>query len=170
MQLHEETAAPITDQETVHRITTEVQAVERHYERLVLLVAPVGSGKSITLREVAKRVDGRLVNLNLELSRRLLDLDLKQRNLRFGQVLDELLGQDASTICLLRTEILFDPAFRQDPLRLLKQLSRVRTVVAAWSGIVEDGFLQYAEPGHPEHWRIAIGGLRLIELPGRGMQ
>lgn len=44
------------------------------YHRLVLLVGPVGAGKETVLRVAAERCDGRLINVNLELSRRLLDL------------------------------------------------------------------------------------------------
>ncbi len=51
---------------------------------------------------------------------------------------------------------------RQDPLRLLQSISRSRTVVAVWSGILEDGSLTYAVPGHPEHRRYAATDLLLV--------
>ena len=146
----------------------EIQEAEKSYHQLVLLVAPVGSGKTATLRRVAEEVGGRLVNLNLELAREMLNLAAEQRVLRFGQVVDDVLGRDASTICLARTEMLFCPAFQQDPLRLLQQLSRVRTVVAAWSGAVEGSFLTYAEPAHPEYRRLPLGDLKLVELSQGG--
>ena len=54
---------------------------------------------------------------------------------------------------------LFDVALKQDPLRLLQGLSRNRTVVATWSGSIEDGHLVYAGPHHPEYRRYAVGDL-----------
>ena len=125
------------DERTVERLVREANSVWTNYHRLVLLVAPVGSGKTIVLRKTAEHLvslDGRFVNLNLELSRRLLEFTAEQRALRLAQILDEVLGGDDTTVVLSRTEILFDPAFQQDPLRLLRHLSRVRTLVAAWSG------------------------------------
>jgi hypothetical protein len=63
-------------------------------------------------------------------------------------IIDET-GKD--TVLLDNTEILFDPVLQQDPLRLLQQVSRNRTIVAAWNGKFEGGTLIYAEPDHPEY-------------------
>lgn len=60
--------------------------------------------------------------------------------------------------------MIFDPAFQQDPLRLLRQLSRTRTVVAAWSGTVEGAFLTYAEAGHAEYRRHETEGVSTVKL------
>ena len=153
----------------VERLLGQLQKVEDGYHRLVLVVGPVGEEKATVLRRVAERVGGRFVNVNLDLSRRLLELDLsaEQRARRLPEVLDDLLGED-TPVFLARTEILFDPALRQDPLRLLRQISRVRTVVAAWSGEVDGGFLTYAEPGHPEYQRLPHDGVAVVEMGGRG--
>ena len=158
------------DERTVERLVREANSVWTNYHRLVLLVAPVGSGKTIVLRKTAEHLDGRFVNLNLELSRRLLEFTAEQRALRLAQILDEVLGADDTTVYLSRTEILFDPAFQQDPLRLLRHLSRVRTVVAAWSGAVQGSFLTYAEPGHREYRRLPHEGLALVEMSGTAAQ
>ena len=158
------------DERTVERLVKEADRAGTNYHRLVLLVAPVGSGKTNVLRKVTEHLDGRCVNLNLELSRRLLELTTEQRALRLAQILDEVLGGDDTTVFLCRTEILFDPAFQQDPLRLLRHLSRVRTVVAAWSGAIQRSFLTYAEPGHREYRRFPHEGLALVEMTGTAPQ
>ena len=155
----------LADGRIVDQLVGEIQKVEGSYHRLVLLVGPVGSGKSAALRLAAERVSGRLLNLNLELSRQLLDLTVEQRALRFAQVLDEVLGPAKSPVFLNRIEMIFDPAFQQDPIRLLRQLSRVRTIVAAWSGTIEGPSLTYAEAGHREYQRRPREGLSLIEMP-----
>ena len=62
-------------------------------------------------------------------------------------------------ILLDNIEIVFDPVFQHDPLRLLQGLSRHRVVVAAWSGAVDKGQLAYAAPGHPEHRSYPIAEL-----------
>lgn len=132
------------------------------YNRLVLLVGPPGSGKTVAFRGVAEHTGGRLLNLNLELSRLLLDLTARQRALRLSQLLEEALGGDDQLVLLGNIEILFDPALKHDPLGLLQRASRNRTIVAAWSGAMDGGYLTYAEPGHPEFRRYRSRGLLVV--------
>ena len=158
------------DERIVERLHAEVRRVRTAYHRLVLLVGPAGAGKETVLQRAAEHGAGRLINVNLELARRLLELTAEHRALRFAGVLDEILGPDQSAAFLHRIEMIFDPAFQQDPLRLLRQLSRTRTVVAAWSGMVEGAFLTYAEVGHPEYQRQPAADLVLVEMPTRDVR
>ena len=96
----------------VERLVRKIRTVEASYHKLVLVVAPVGSGKTATLRCAADHLGGQVVNVNLELSRRLLDLSAEQRKLRCAHILDDVLGSDDTTAFLCRTEVLFDPAFQ----------------------------------------------------------
>lgn len=153
-----------TNEFAVDRLVDEIRRVRSSYHPLVLLVGPAGSGRASVLRLAAEQVEGRVMNLNLELSRGLLDVPAEQRPLRFAQVLDEILSPDVAPALLDRIEMVFDPAFQQDPVRLLRHLSRTRTVVAAWSGRIEGAFLTYAEPGHPEYRRYPVEDLSLIEM------
>ena len=75
-------------------------------------------------------------------------------------LLDEVVGTDEPLVLLDNIEILFDTALKQDPLRLLQGVSRNRTIVAAWNGTLENGYLIYAAPEHPEHRRYSPGRSR----------
>ena len=124
------------------------------YHRLVMLVAPAGAGKTAVLRAVHERTAAPLVNVNLDLSRQLLDLTARQRTLQLPHLLSNIVAASAAEVTLLdNIEILFDITLKQDPLRLLQGLSRNRTVVAAWNGSIEGEHLVYAAPGHPEYRR-----------------
>ncbi len=139
------------------------------YHRLILVVGRAGSGKSAAIREVAQRMDRSVINVNLALSRRMLDLSERQRALQVPRLLDEALAQaGAEPVLLDPITILFDVALQQDPLRLLQGVARNRIVVAAWSGVVEQGQLLYAEPGHPEFRRYPAQDLWIVtaEHPG----
>jgi hypothetical protein len=75
------------------------------------------------------------VNLNLVLSQRLPEHASKARPLRLRSALDEILAKTEGEIVVLdNIEVLFEPALKQDPLRLLQLASRNRTVVASWNG------------------------------------
>ena len=130
------------------------------YFRLVIVVGPIGTGKSALLRDLKDSTGAPLINVNLELSRRLLELNERSRVVRLPRILDDLVVAEASgadTVLLDNTELLFDAALQQDPLRLLQNLSRHRTIVAAWLGRVRDGALTYAEQGHPEYGSYPLG-------------
>lgn len=104
--------------------------------------------------------------MNLELSRRLLDLTERQRSLQVSRLLSEIVGKDGDQVVLLdNLEILFDVSLKQDPLRLLQRISRNKTVVAAWNGSLENGYLTYATPDHPEYFRCMAQDL-LVASPG----
>ena len=140
-------------------VSNKIKHAESLYHRLVLVVGPEGNGKTSALREVAERIDAPLMNINLELSRRMLDLTERQRALQVQRLLDRIAAESESDVILLdNVEILFDVALRQDPLRLLQGLSRSRTVAAAWNGSIEHDHLLYAAPQHPEYRRYPVGG------------
>jgi hypothetical protein len=123
------------------------------------------------LLDVAKQTGFRYINVNLELSRCLLDLSERQRALHVPRLLADIIGKDGDEVVLLdNIEILFDISLKQDPLRLLQGLSRNRTVVATWNGTVVDWFLTYAGPDHREHRRYPVDDLVIVspEVPSEG--
>ncbi len=145
-------AEPLVDQ-----ILRKVEQAATLYYRLLLVVAPAGAGKTIALRDVRDRTGAPLLNVNLELSRRMLELTGRQRALQLPQILREIVSNGGrETILLDNIEVLFDIGLKQDPLRLLQGLSRNRTIVAAWNGSVANGFLTYATPDHPEYRRCPL--------------
>jgi hypothetical protein len=145
-------AEPLAD-----RVIKTIGQAAELYHRLVILVAPAGAGKTAALQDVHKRTAAPLVNVNLELSRRMLDLTERQRALQLPRLLAEIVGAFAADVVLLdNIEILFDVSLKQDPLRLLQGLSRNKTVVAAWSGSIDGGHMVYATPDHPEYKRYPL--------------
>ena len=135
------------------KVLIQITKAEELYHRLILIAAPSGSAKTSALQEVAAHTGAPLRNLNLELARRMLDLTERQRPLQLATELEEVVGRDEPLVLLDNTEILFDMTLKQDPLRLLQKVSRNRTIVAAWNGILENGYLNYATPEHPDHQR-----------------
>ena len=145
-------AEPLAD-----RVIKRIGQAAELYHRLVMLVAPAGSGKTAALQDVHERTMAPLVNVNLELSRRMLDLTERQRALQLPRILAEIVGASAADVVLLdNVEVLFDVSLKQDPLRLLQGLSRNKTVVAAWSGSIDGKHMVYATPDHPEYKRYPL--------------
>jgi len=145
-------AEPLAD-----RVVRSIGQAAGLYHRLVILAAPAGAGKTAALQDVHERTAAPLVNVNLELSRRMLDLTERQRALQLPRLLSEIVGVHAAQVILLdNIEVLFDVSLKQDPLRLLQGLSRNKTVVAAWSGSIDGEHMVYATPDHPEYKRYPL--------------
>lgn len=145
-------AEPLADQ-----VMRKIKQAAELYHRLMLVVAPAGAGKTTALTYVKERIGASLVNVNLELSRRMLELTERQRALQLPRLLREIVDDAASEVVLLdNLEILFDVSLQQDPLRLLQGLSRNKTVVAAWNGSIDKDHMTYAVPDHPEYRRYLV--------------
>ena len=140
---------PLADQ-----IMRKVKQAAELYHRLMLVVAPAGAGKTTALQDVRNRTGAPLVNVNLELSRRMLELTERQRALQLPSLLREIVSNEGNEMTLLdNIEVIFDVRLKQDPLRLLQGLSRERTVVAVWNGTIAEDSLIYAAPTHAEYRR-----------------
>ena len=145
------------------QIIHKIHEVKILYHRLILVVAPSGGGKTEALQQVASQTDPPLINLSLELSRRLLDLTERQRVMRVSRLLGDIVNSyDDDAVLLDNTEILFDTSLQQNPLLLLQSISRNKVAVVAWNGRVEKDHLIYATPDHPEYRRYPTRDLVLI--------
>jgi len=146
----------------VTRLLESIQSASNLYARLVLIVGSSGQGKTKILNELSEKTSNPIININLELSRLLLDLTQRQRILQLPQILEKILKRSSDISLLDNIEMLFDPTLQQDPLRLLQGLSRNRTIVSTWNGILERGYITYAEMGHPEYRRYQVRDFLVI--------
>lgn len=146
-------------------IIQQLQWAKEKYNRLILFVAPSGSGKSETLFNINKKIQSPIINVNLELTRLMLDITKRQRVLQFSRLFNEIINIKTDEIVMLdNMEILFDPIFKIEPLQLLKQCSRNKTLIISWNGTVENNRLIYAIPSHPEYKSYPLGDLIVIGL------
>ncbi len=152
------------------RIAEQVPAAAVLYHRLILVVGPPRTGKTTSLRELADERSWPLLNVNLSLSGRMLELTSRQRALRLPRLLGHAAKEHGSDVLILdNIEVLFSPELKQDPLRLLQGLARNRTVISAWAGVYEGDSLTYADPTHPEFRRYHKPGIVIVptlDVPG----
>ena len=73
-------AKPLAD-----KIMRKVKQLDEFYHRMTLVVAPSSAGKTTALLDVQDRTGSPLVNVNLELSRLMLNLTQRQRALQLPQ-------------------------------------------------------------------------------------
>lgn len=153
------------NQNFCNQILEILPSLEHAYSKLILLVGTKDSGKTRVLQELKLQTGAPLLNVNLELSRYMLDLTQRQRALRVAECMGNIVRECGNPLVLLdNLELLFDPALQLNPLKLLQGLARNQTLVVAWNGKIKDGNLVYAEPGHPEYQSYSSTDLIAVKL------
>lgn len=140
----------------ISNVQEAIDTAQELYHRLVLIVGASGTGKTLLLQRLGDELGGQIINVNLALSSRMLDLTPRQRTTHAPDLLNAVIGEyleshPAGPLLLDNLEILFDHTLHVDPLRLLEKMSRNHTIVATWHGLYEQGKLTYATFGHPEY-------------------
>lgn len=147
----------------VELLQDAVADVLDNYHHLVLLVGPISSGKSATLRAAADEAGWPTINVNLVLADGLLDLDPADRVIRCKPVLSGAISMvEGPTVGLDNVEILFEKHLQQDALRLFQSLSRSRTLVVNWPGTFDGKTLTFGDPGHRDYCKYTDPAARII--------
>ena len=82
----------------VENIINKIDIVSTMYYQLVLIIVSSGGGKTKALQEIGSRINAPLININLELSRRLLPLTNKQRVLQLKNHLASIVNESESKV------------------------------------------------------------------------
>lgn len=129
-----------------------IKEATQSYFKLVLIVGPIGSGKTALLNEIFSAYDFGRVNLGEELSRRLLVTPPHLRSAEAEELTADLLNEAGkSRVVVDNTEILFETPLKLNPLAVLKKLSRSRVIVATWTGSCDEARITYGFHGHPAY-------------------
>ncbi|HKZ86415.1 MAG TPA: BREX-3 system P-loop-containing protein BrxF [Anaerolineae bacterium] len=155
--------------DTADQLTSIEQTLPRlhqAYYRLALIVGKPGTGKTELLRTLNEKTGHPLINVNLEVSQRLLDYTIAERPRLVPRLLGDVINEANSRVVLLdNLELLFDVSLKLNPLQVLQSLSRNVTIVASWSGTYANNALVYAEPWHAEYRQYSLGAQDCLVFP-----
>jgi hypothetical protein len=97
--------------EAATKLEQAIQQAASQYFQLVILAGAPASGKTAALQSVAQKLDCQLVNVNLELSKRMLELTRTQRSRQVERLFKDVIAAVPGDVVLLdNLEILFDTA------------------------------------------------------------
>ena len=101
----------------------------------------------------SKLTDTRILNINFQLSEKLLVIPAKDYYWYVTDFLLSFMDDDKMTYILNHIDILFDPVLAIQPISVLESISRQRKIVVIWPGEYREGKLFYAEPQHSEYFK-----------------
>ena len=115
-----------------NKVTRSLKAAEELYHRLVLIVGKGGSGKTSVVQNLAKLHDAEPININLRLSKELLELTEKQRQLKLAELEAKYDGQFRVVFEALN-ELMAEPEPKRKPIGFSVKERRARYVAKARS-------------------------------------
>jgi len=96
--------------------------------------------------DVTVPVNTSIVNVGLLLSERMFNLKSEGLSTNIISELDKIIDEEDSDILLINTDILFDPEYELDVIKLLLQLGRNQRLYLLWPGKIVGERLTYSEP------------------------
>lgn len=134
--------------------------------KLILLVGPSRSGKTLLLRQLSTKLDIQPLNVGLELGRQLAATPNNERGFSVGELLREIADKERTEDPLLldNLELLFEPSLQINPLDLVRRLAHSKRVVAVWPGELRGDRLVYADMSHPEHRDYSRDAVVVLEI------
>jgi hypothetical protein len=120
----------------------------------LLVVHPDIGQLADAARELLSIYDWSHLSVGSELSEKLLSETSRHRSLAASRWLKARLRDSApGTVLCTEIDLLFDPTFHLDPLKLFCHVGRVTRLVVTWPGSYQADVLSYAVPDH-SHYRI----------------
>ncbi len=133
------------------KLAEAISVAKDRYHNLVVFVEHDEKMRTVLISDFAKAYGVDVINLNSHLSARLLEKSPKERVRELLEELRDIVDTDDPVVVLNHCEVLFDKALMNNPLKLLENISRNRTILAVWPGSYRNQSLVYATPGHPEY-------------------
>lgn len=151
-------------------LITALQTVQSDRHKLVILLGKFGSGKTAILKQTAIEIDGVYLNLNLELSERLLSIPIShyRDGTTVHQVIDELcdeISKGKRPLLVDNLELLFSPELGKiNPIDTFKRISRERPVAIALPAHRQGTLAIYGSSGHDDYFTMPLEEYTVIEI------
>ena len=105
-----------------------------------------------------------LININILLSQRLIDYDIKQRNQQALIEINNILTLPGDKVYLKRYQVLFTPQYGINVLKLFCEIAKQRHIAVRWCGQISDRTLVYSIPESKDYNMYQIDDYDVICL------
>ncbi|MDJ0306791.1 BREX-3 system P-loop-containing protein BrxF [Dehalobacter sp.] len=90
------------------------------------------------------------LSLNKLLAEALVKKDISDRPQSVTDEIMKIIASIHETVILTDYEMLFDPRYKMDVIRLFYEISRRAKILVKWCGTINDNRLEYATPAHKD--------------------
>lgn len=137
-------------EELFELVKQELENIELKRHQLIYIVH---SSFKKDLLAISQKLNIPYININLELSKELMDIPINKRPRRVSQLVKQIIkNHQGKTLVLDHIEVLFDPNLKQNPVLLLEDISRNTILIVGWKGTSQNHKLIYGEPDHNEYY------------------
>lgn len=146
---------------TLNKLQEGYKGIAKHYYKQIYVLE---DSKTDTVAYFGKENGYPVLNINILLSKKIKDLPAQQRPFKISGILNDLINEfNSQTVCIDNFEILFEPSLKIKPFNLFSNLSRSKTLIIAWRGVIKDDYFIYAEHDHPEYIRHSTKDVMVIK-------
>lgn len=143
----------------------EVVKAAKGEGNVVVVTGKPGCGKSKLVREAAAQEKWAYVNCRELITEKFLAVPAADRGLYAPDIfMEDLKAYKQGVVVLDDLQTLFVPVFHINSDSLLRKLSKVKTIVAVWPGIVDSGMLCYDKFDGTEAIRISPDGFKVFDV------
>ncbi|MCL4298470.1 MAG: BREX-3 system P-loop-containing protein BrxF [Anaerolineae bacterium] len=153
-----------------NRLIEVIHTVSADRHKLVILLGTFNAGKTALLKNIASEINGKYVNLNLELTERLLTLPRRQYKdgvtaHKMVDVLCDELSPNQEPLLIDNIEILFSPELAKlNPIDTFKRMSRQRPIVLALPARRAGNYAEYSTLGQADYLKMPLDEFTCIEM------
>jgi hypothetical protein len=102
------------------------------------------------------------LSLNKELSSSLMTIPQEKRLSVVQQETQKIISKSGPAVLLSDYEMLFDPRYKIDVLKLFCEIARTTRLAVKWCGTTTEDSLEYAEPQYPDHQAYQLANYTVI--------
>lgn len=134
--------------------------ISQNYYKLILIITKDFQKTNSLLVNFAEKNGIPYINLNLELSKRLIYVPFNERWIYADEELRNILLKNKhDTIIVDNTEILFEEHLKLNPIQELKKISKYKNIIASVRGDYKNNTLTYGKMGERECKKYSLDDL-----------
>lgn len=138
----------------------KLRNISQNYYKLILIITKDFQKTNSLLVNFAEKNGIPYINLNLELSKRLIYLPFNERWIYADEELRNILLKNKhDTLIVDNTEILFEEHLKLNPIQELKNISKYKNIIASVRGDYKNNILTYGKIGEREFKKYALDDL-----------
>ena len=144
------------------KLIEAIKTVQSDRHKMVILMGPFGSGKTSTLLQISKQINAIYIDLNLELSERLLSVPTSNYNdgVTVHQLIDEICDDSSphnEILIIDNLELLFSPELGKiNPIDTFKRISRQRPIIIALPARRQGNSAVYSTPDNQDYCAMSL--------------